>query len=239
LMLVHAQDYRAPRHRHNFDQVRFMLQGEFSFDRGQTLRAGMAGYFPEGTYYTQRGFDHSTTLLLQSGGASRSGYMSDRQLRAAIEELKRIGEFHDGFFWHRDDSGKLKHKDGYEAAWEHVHGRSLQYPNPLFKSPILWHEDDFAWQPLGDDGAAWRDFCSLTHLKLGIAQLRMPPGSRHTLDAAQQATLLYTIDGRLRMAGQIDDELRPVSSVHLERGESIGLEAIDASTLYVLRLMSL
>ena len=79
LTLVYANDYVAPRHRHNFDQVRIVLEGAFGFDREMTQEAGMLGYFTEGTYYTQKSVGQSTTLLLQSGGASGTGLTSPMQ----------------------------------------------------------------------------------------------------------------------------------------------------------------
>ena len=46
-----AGDYFTPRHRHNFDQVRYCIEGAMNYAPGKDLKAGTAGYFPEGTYY--------------------------------------------------------------------------------------------------------------------------------------------------------------------------------------------
>lgn len=48
-MLIHAKDYHAPRHRHNFEQVRVLHDSEFGCDAGLSQQAGSVGYFPEGT----------------------------------------------------------------------------------------------------------------------------------------------------------------------------------------------
>ena len=42
---------RSPRHHHNFDQVRFCLDGKLNITPGVDILAGDAGYFPEGAYY--------------------------------------------------------------------------------------------------------------------------------------------------------------------------------------------
>src|SRR5882672_12342020 len=39
-------DYSGPRHRHNFDQFRFMLEGESDYGQDGPLKAGMLGYYP-------------------------------------------------------------------------------------------------------------------------------------------------------------------------------------------------
>src|SRR5215467_11923517 len=46
-----AGDYYTPRHRHNFDQIRFCLEGSMNYAPGKNLDAGTVGYFPEGTFY--------------------------------------------------------------------------------------------------------------------------------------------------------------------------------------------
>jgi hypothetical protein len=41
-------DFFSPRHRHNFDQFRFQIEGDAGFDRNGTMRPDSIGYFPEG-----------------------------------------------------------------------------------------------------------------------------------------------------------------------------------------------
>ena len=48
-----AGDYGSPRHRHNFDQIRFVLDGDMRISPNQIIREGQIGYFPEGTTYGQ------------------------------------------------------------------------------------------------------------------------------------------------------------------------------------------
>jgi hypothetical protein len=44
-------DFASPRHRHNFDQFRFQIEGTMNFDRNGKMAAGTLGYFPEGAAY--------------------------------------------------------------------------------------------------------------------------------------------------------------------------------------------
>jgi len=96
-------DYSGPRHRHNFDQFRFALEGESDYGQDGTLKGGMLGYYPEGVHYgPQVNKTPITNVVLQFGGASGSGYLLPREVKAGMEELKTHGEFKDGVF-HRHD----------------------------------------------------------------------------------------------------------------------------------------
>jgi hypothetical protein len=235
LTLVYANDYVAPRHRHNFDQVRIVLDGTFGFDREMTQEAGMLGYFTEGTYYTQKSVGQSTTLLLQSGGASGTGYMSDTQLRTAVEKLKSKGEFNNGIFTWNDSNGKKHNQDGYEAAWELVRNKKITYPKPLFEQPILWRSDRFDWEPTKQRGVEIRRFAEFTNKQLCLAQISINAGSRCSISAKERETLLYCIDGEAKIGSE---SLGSISSVHLLRGEDIEIHALEKTQFYVFGLMN-
>ena len=83
-------DFWMPRHRHNFDQIRFPLRG--SMNHGDIdVGEGQIGYIPEGLAYGPQsdplapfGPGERLQLVLQFGGASGCGFMSIEQRRAAI-----------------------------------------------------------------------------------------------------------------------------------------------------------
>jgi len=90
--------YFSPRHRHNFDQVRYQLEGEYDFSSDGVMKPGTVAYFPEGTYYgPQSSSVRSLTLVLQFGGASGNGYMSPEQYDRAAAELRELGTFANAF----------------------------------------------------------------------------------------------------------------------------------------------
>ena len=145
LSSTHA-DFESPRHRHNFDQVRVQIAGDAHYGRDGTMREGTIGYFPEGVFYgptTMTG--PSTTLLLQFGGVSGSGYISTRRFQAALEEMKRFGTFEDGIFKRSSAEGR-KSQDAYEAVWEYVEGRPMKYPSGAYGTPVLMDPANFSWK---------------------------------------------------------------------------------------------
>src|SRR5262245_37537997 len=92
-------DFNSPRHRHNFEQIRYQLEGVLDYGRDGKLVAGMVGYFPEAVYYGPQSQDPDIackTIVLQFGGASGSGYLSQAEVQAGMRELKDEGEFKDG-----------------------------------------------------------------------------------------------------------------------------------------------
>jgi hypothetical protein len=140
-------DFVSPRHRHNFDQVRFQLEGDFDFAADGKMHPGSLAYFPEGTRYgPQKALsDKSLTLVLQFGGASGNGYMSEDQFQQGLVELKSKGTFKDGVFTREKPEGGRVNQDAYEAVWEHVNGRELQYSPERYTRAVFMEPENFAW----------------------------------------------------------------------------------------------
>src|SRR5438067_6615300 len=66
--------FATPRHRHNFEQVRYHLEGVERFP-GYDAGPGIVGYFPEATYYGPHSDSGNTMFaVLQWGGDP--GYVS-------------------------------------------------------------------------------------------------------------------------------------------------------------------
>src|SRR6202050_2702823 len=67
-------DFSSPRHRHNFDQFRFQIEGTMNFDRNGKMAAATLGYFPEvAADGPQSSEGRSTTAVLQVGTARGGG----------------------------------------------------------------------------------------------------------------------------------------------------------------------
>jgi hypothetical protein len=229
LQMVHIEDeYHAPQHRHNFEQVRIMLEGSFGFGPGLMQQEGSVGYFCEGTYYTQKGEGRSVTLLLQIGGPSQQGFMSRAQLRQGIDQLSERGAFNDGVFTWHDAAGKKHNQDSYEAVWEHVHGRSMQYPKPQYLGPVLLEPNRFAWRELSA-GVQRKHLGTFHEYGLQLSQIKLAAGAHMALDANPHAQLLFCISGEGSLGGSAYGRW---SSAEIVRGESASLSAKADSEFY-------
>jgi hypothetical protein len=226
-------EYHAPRHRHNFDQVRVMLTGDFEWAPGQPQREGTIGYFCEGTYYTQRGVGRNVTLLLQCGGAWGNGYMSARQLAAGIEELRRSGgTFQDGIYTWIDSEGRKHNRDAYQAVWEHVFGRPLVYPRPRFELPVIFDPANVVDVTVAP-GVIERDMGRLNERGLAVKVLTITAQGQHRLDHRGHKVLLYTARGSGTANGQPFDT---GSALMVEPHEAAVLRAATDTALYCFQL---
>lgn len=227
--------YDAPRHRHNFDQVRWQLSGEFGDGKADRLRAGEVGYYGEGTYYAIAAEGPNDQLILQCGAPTGSGFMPYEALFAGAGELSKLGTFRDGVFFRDKETnlppGVKRNQDGYEAVWQHVMGKPVVYPKPRYRSPVLMDPEAFAWLEAGP-GAARRDLALFSERGVRVGQWRLSPGGAAAEGGAAR-TLLYVLGGEGAANGEA---LRTGSAVEVAPGERALLTATTGMTLVVLTL---
>jgi quercetin dioxygenase-like cupin family protein len=230
LMLVKIEHgYGTPRHRHNYDQVRYCLGGSIDYGRGRAVRAGQVGYFPEGTFYGPQEITAQEALVLQGGGESGQGFMSGRELRAGYEALAATGgRFEDGVWIAPDGAPGQRKKDGYEAVWEHVHGRDLHYPPARFSEPVVMTVADFPARGISP-GVARRRLGVFGERGLEIATWRLSAGAALDLPEADAVRLLWVMDGATQAGGA-------GSAMMLAPGEAGRVVAVQAAEIFALTL---
>jgi len=235
LTIVTTEDeYKTPRHRHNFEQIRYVLKGEMQYGPDQIQKEGTVAYFCEGIHYQQKGSDGSETLLLQFAGPSGQGYMSQRQLRAGAKELQSKGSFHDGVFvWGEDHEGRRK-QDGYEAVWEYVNGKQVGYCKPRYLSPVIMDPENFNYVPMrGHAGVAEKTLGRFNERGAEIRMIRLDPGAEHLLKAPERPLVVAVMRGE----GSADGELYgPLSALRVMRGEDTRLAAESETELFIVGL---
>lgn len=212
-------DFSSPRHRHNFDQFRFQLEGVADFARDGKMTPGCLGYFPEGASYgPQSGGDMALTLVLQFGAASGSGYLSAGEVEAGRRALQAEGEFKGGVFTRREGVPGRKNTDGYQAIWEHQRGREMDYPKPRYRAPIMLDVDHFSWCPVAR-GVEEKVLGSFTERRAEAGLVRIATGSSWTLPAR---SVCFVLSGE----GAIDSATyRTWTAIHLDEDEEATLTA--------------
>ena len=226
--------FMTPRHHHNFDQMRYMIDGSWH-DPAGVLRSGSLGIFPEGTYYGPQDNeeDSGTVLIMQFGGASGAGYVEKNVMRKSAAELKAqgTGSFQDGLY--RRDSGVdgPPVQDAYEAIWEHVKRRPVEYPEPQYPSPIFIDTNVFPWNPVnGVDGVAVKALGTFTSCQYNVARYQFAPGARF---AATGRGVYFVLSG----AGELENgPYREQTAMYLEEGESATYTASQTSDILYLGL---
>jgi hypothetical protein len=230
-------DFFSPRHRHNFEQIRFQVEGALDFARDGKLEEGMIGYFPEGVAYgpqTQSAGADVATVVLQFGGASGSGYLSQDEVRAGVAALRQEGEFKDGVFRRRADVPGKRNVDGYQAIWEHVNGRAMKYPEARYSRPFMMNPEHYSWVPLEQAaGVSEKQLGTFTERRSGAAFIKFATGARHY---AFGRAVFVVLSGAGR-AG--DHPLRRLTTLYLDRGERLNIEAHEAMQVLQLGLPNL
>jgi len=224
-------DFYSPRHRHNFEQYRYVLDGELNYNLNGKLTKGMLGYFPEGVMYGPQSQDpdkFSLALILQFGGTSGSGFLSQAEVDAAEAELKKLGIFEKGVFRRTSGDGK-KNMDGMQAIWEHINGRTMVYPNPRLINPAFMDPACYEWTKVeGASKVAEKLFPVSSDRDAESRIVKLEAGARYAL---RGRAVYYTIAGK-GTAGV--EPLRNMTSFYLEAGESQQISA--QQTLEILQL---
>ena len=220
--------FSTPRHHHNFDQMRYMLEGEWN-DPSGSLKPGSLGVFPEGTWYgPQTDESFGTVLILQFGGASGAGYMDKNLMRNAAAELrtKNVGVFEDGLYKRNPGVDGPPVQDSYEAIWEYVNQRPMVYPEPQYPTPIFVDSNVFPWTPIeGLEGVEEKALGTFTSCQYRVARYKLAPGARYV---AKGRGVYFVLSG----SGTLEDgPYADRTSLYLEEGEEATYVASQTSDI--------
>ena len=238
--LIHAHqrgEFSGPRHRHNFDQIRYCISGAMNYGPNCWVKEGEVAYYPEGAYYGPEVSDkESVVLALQFGGPSGLGFTSSRRIAEGMEQLKACGTFEKGIFRRSGDlpEGTRRNQDAFEAVWEHLNGRRLEYPAPRYPGPILIKPDSFAWAPYGTDRhVSIRRLGVFTERSVEISMLKIGANGECTVRHRPAAQIGIVLSG----AGQIGAaKYGELTAFSLQRDEPAKLRAEAETTMLLIGL---
>ena len=235
-LILYYQDgsFESPRHRHSFDQFRYQIDGDSDFSRNGKMSAGVLAYFPEGAHYGPQFGPPHTVAVLQFGGPSGSGYLSNRQTKVAREELNRIGSFEGGIFRRHPGIAGKKAQDGYEAVWEHVYQRKLVYPEPQYSLPIMMDTNHWPWTPFeSSQGIVEQALGVFTHCRIRAARYKFDAGAEFI---ATGRGIYMVLSGAGILADQTYQEL---STLYLDDGETATFKAGEETIILLMGLPSI
>ena len=196
------------------------------------MAPGVIGYFPEGTPYgPQSSSVSSLTLVLQFGGASGNGYMTQQQMEAGTAELKTHGTFEKGVFRRNEGEEGKRNVDGYQAVWEHVNKRPMNYPAQRYHDPIMMSPEHFEWVPVeGAPGVCEKLMGIFTERRCEARFLRLAPQARIR---ATGRKIYFVLTGDGQVGGQA---YRRQTTVFCEREEEAAVEAETPTEILVFGL---
>ena len=203
-MSLVPEGYFTPRHRHNFDQIRYTLTGVQSTGHGD-LGPGECGYFPEGAYYgPQKQEGECTTLVLQFQGASGLHLLSNEEMNATYQKMIAAGAtFENGIYKAVGPNGRRINKDSYLAIWEEHEGKKLTFPQPRYRVPTMMIADNYSWVPdRKRRGVETRHMGTFTEHRTAIGFFRLTPGAAIPARRREDAELVYLLEGSMNYGGR-------------------------------------
>ena len=228
--LAGSGGWRTPRHRHNFDQFRYVISGELPYTDEKVLKQGWVGYFPESVHYgPQDRAEGLRTLVLQVGGASGNGYLSVAQREATNKLLEERGRFEKGLYFWTDEQGVERSMDGSDACFEHATGRKLSFAEPRYTDVIAMNPDACQWLPEGSEGVWHKWLGTFTERNTKVGFIKLDPNAAYGAGQQPSIELLYVTKGRIAVG---NEEYGPDTALEFLANEGpIALRAVEPTEL--------
>lgn len=232
-----SAEFFSPRHRHPWDQIRYCIAGSVPIGPGKTVDAGEIGYFPEGLHYGPQEGPERTVMVLQFGGASGKGYLNRDTVNRAYDELGEFGRFEKGVFRRNDakrGAGK-RNLDGYEAIWQHVTGKTLEFPPPRYTDPVIMKPAHFAWRDSGVSGVRQKDLGRFSDRGTEVTVFQVHAGKRRVLPGADHLRVVFVMKGRGKCGRK---DYKRHSALEFAAGETAAFTPETATELLVMTIPS-
>ena len=141
-------------------------------------------------------------------------------MRKGTEELRKFGSFEGGVFRRNDDVEGRRNTDAYQAIWEHVHGRRMDYPKPRYGDPIMLDPANHEWLAVaGMPGVSHKSLGTFTERECAAALVRLAPGATY-LAGARGVHLILSGSGAVQK-----EPFRQMTAFHLGDGETAEIAA--------------
>jgi hypothetical protein len=220
--------FSAPRHKHNFDQIRYVVSGAPDFGHYQVTSEGQSAFFPAGAAYGPETIEEAELLLIQWG----PHWMTRAEHDETYAAMQQVGEFKDGYYVTVDTDGKEHRADGRNAVWEAFNKRSLVYPVPRYPQPVIMEPEGFAWRPTGR-GVSAKILGRFTEDDVYIANYEWTEAGGVLALGPERTQLLWIVEGRLTADGTGYD---PATVIFSEFGETTELSGTEGAKAVVFGL---
>lgn len=224
--------YHSPRHRHTFQQVRYLVSGKMRY--GDTFyRPGDCLYLPEGVNYgpvkpIQGNETRMHFVDIQFMGPSGIPYPDPDQVVQAQRELATIGKFEEGIY--TDPAGR-KH-DGYAAILERIVGRPIEYPQGRLVDYVVMRSSLYPWVDYdGVPGVALKHLGHFFEVGPNIKLASLKEGSSLPGRRATGHQARFLLKGAVEFGGKT---FNAISFFMLPHGEEYGpMRAVEEAEILI------
>jgi hypothetical protein len=201
-MSIYTSERLNPRHKHDFDQLRYYVRGGENYTR-QIFGPGDCVYFPEGVPYgptfTAEGSDENVRLGMQFQGPSRRPFFQRVEVQKGDQELLALGgKFEKGLFIWPDG----RKQDSAEAIREHLGGAKIEYPKPRYDEYVVMHSEQYAWQPLESvPGVLVKHLGYFNECGPNVKMIQIDAGASTPAGTAPCQQVRFVIEGEITFQG--------------------------------------
>lgn len=225
----------TPRHRHNFDQIRYVLKGAYPVSPNKKMEEGSVAYFPESVHYGPQDRPEGLEMMvIQFGGASGQGFLSTPRREAANEALKAKGEFKNGIFTWIDDKGQKHNQDGSAACFEEATGQKLVFSPARYDDVVVMDPGAYAWFSTGTPGVASKLLGTFTERNMQISFLKIDKGATHNTGTRSQIEVLFLSKGSISVNGKTYGEKSAIEL--LPSDKPVGIKANEETLFFRVHL---
>ncbi len=229
-----SEGYHTPRHRHHYDQVRYVLSGSLSIGSDVWLNPRQLGWFPAGTSYGPQHNDlPATALILQIGGPDGQGFPSYGRLPAAKAALAERGVFDNGTYRDTDPDGNPRNRDAMLAVETEISGCEPFLPPPRYSAPVVMNVDSFQWRPTPTAGVHSKHFGTFGEGRLAIEFVSIDENADWAAGAAGTDRLIFVESGRVETSRK---EVPSGGAIRAASDLDFAVHALADSVLLVLTL---
>ena len=201
--LTGSGGWGTPRHRHNFDQIRYVLKGKYPVSPHKVMGEGSVAYFPESVHYGPQDRPEGLEMMvLQFGGASGAGFLSTPQREAANERLNQKGTFKDGVFTWIDDKGQKHNMDGSAACFEEAMKTKLTFAPARYDDVVVMEPSACDWIPTGMPGVSTKLLGTFSERGTRISLIKLDAGAVMNTGTRTQIEVLFMGTGKFTVNGK-------------------------------------
>ena len=201
--LTGSGGWGTPRHRHNFDQIRYVLKGKYPVSPHKIMGEGSVAYFPESVHYGPQDRPEGLEMMvIQFGGASGAGFLSTPQREAANARLEKKGTFKDGIFTWVDDKGQKHNMDGSAACFEEAMKTKLTFAPARYDDVVVMEPSASDWMPTGTPGVSTKLLGTFTERNTRISMIKLDAGATMNTGSRSQIEVLFMGTGKIIVDGK-------------------------------------
>lgn len=200
--------YMSPRHRHTFQQIRFLVEGKMRYNK-DVYEAGDCLYIPEGAYYgpitpvekREGGTERMHFVDIQFEGPSGIPYPHPDDVVRSQRQLAEAGKFEEGIYTFANG----RKRDAYEAILENLTGKPVEYPPSRLDSYVVMRTGSYPWVKTRREGIAQRHLGYFFECGPNIKMLSMRSGAALAAGEPNGHRALFLLSGSVAFDGQTFD----------------------------------